>query len=224
MARHSSLLSYYFFLSKRWTCGVLYFPTFCVRSSVRATFAAVFAGCPFLFAGITLSFCGNEKKMAFSFVYRLRRRRRFFRVHCLHGSNQQTIKILMNNASEHNLFKIWFTAVDVFRVTRQQLCSIHFLRGVCAREEPNRVRAHFRPRYTASAYPISVISVYIILMKMINCYTATNSIPESSHTDFPLGERWTTMFWLISADGQCKARRNKRPHYDHGTHFKFIRI
>lgn len=65
----------------------------------------------FLFAGITLSFCGNEKKLAFSFVYGLRTRGQFFRAHCLHGSNQQTIKNLMNNASEHNLFKIWLTAV-----------------------------------------------------------------------------------------------------------------
>lgn len=62
---HHCYYYFFFLLSKRWTCGVLYFPTFCVLSSTRATFAAVFAGRPFLFAGITLPFCGNEKNWLF---------------------------------------------------------------------------------------------------------------------------------------------------------------
>lgn len=98
-------------LAKRWTCGMLYFLTFCVRprrSPIRVTFAGclcwlTFCVCVCGARCFTLSFCANDFFFLFLCVCRQRTAdtSTIFSPCPLFAwfETQQTIKILMNNAN-----------------------------------------------------------------------------------------------------------------------------
>lgn len=180
MARHSSLLLLLFLsssLSKRWTCGV-WSVDYATVTMAFSHFLRAFRRCcdfcrclrrlPLFFQRVAASRCHLEwtqKKKKGHFFYcapTADTRTPFFffiRVHCLYGSNQPTIKFLMNNAITTYLRFDLRQRRDflLLRSRDNSFVRIRSVRCVCVRHRhpPKSHMRNFRARITAKAYPVS---------------------------------------------------------------------